>query len=160
MGRRYTALLPSVARAVQFDAFEFTPADDKPVRLLGLFIGQTTELGDAAEEQLTLEILRGGSAMTSGSGGTGSVAAQTPIKIDPNDNAPGFTYDAGNETVATFTGGETVWREVFNVRTGYAQWFPPEVQIECTQSQGGFVVRLPAPSDSITWSGVAILEEE
>lgn len=160
MAREYTCLLPSVARTVQFDPFEVTPADDKPITIHGIFLGQTTETGDAAEEQITVEILRGGTAMTSGSGGTGSVAAQAPVALDSADTASGATYDAGNETVATFTSGVTLWRDTFNVRTGYQMIFPPEDRPKCSQTNGGIVVRLSAPADSITWVGTLVISEE
>jgi hypothetical protein len=160
MSRRYTAVLPSVARTVAFDAFEFTPADDKPICIHGIFIGQSTEIGDAQEEQITVEIQRGGTGMTSGSTGTGSVAAQAPVAIDPVDTTAGATYDAGNETVATFTGGVTLWRDTFNVRSGYQMIFPPEMRPECSQANGGIVVRLTTtPADSITWVGTCVIEE-
>lgn len=161
MGRVYTALMPSgLARTVQFDAFEITPADDKPICLHHIVLGQGTEIGDAAEEILMLEILRGGTAMTSGSGGTGSLAAQTPSVIDPVDTASGATYDTGNETVATFTSGTTVWREPFNIRVGFDRIFTPEERIECSQANGGIVVRIEAPADSITWKGGTLVFEE
>lgn len=161
MGRRYTALMPSgLARTVQFDAFELTPADDKPVRIIHVVIGQSSDLGDAAEEVLTLEILRGGTAMTSGSGGTGSVTAQTPVAVDPVDAASGLTYDSGNETLATFTSGVTVWREPFNIRIGFDRLFAELEQIELSQANGGAVVRISAPADSITWNGGTLVFEE
>ena len=161
MGRQYTALMPSgLARTVQFDAFELTPADDKPIVLHHVVIGQTTDLGDANEEVLVMEILRGGTAMTSGSGGTGSLAAQTPIARDPVDTASGVTYDTGNETLATFTSGVTVWREPFNIRIGLDRIFIPEERIECSQANGGIVVRISAPADSVTWGGGTLVFEE
>lgn len=160
MSRRYTAVLPSVARTVPFDAFEITPADDKPICIHAIFLMATTEVGDAQEEMITVEIQRGGSAMTSGSAGTGSVAAQTPVAIDPVDTTAGATYDAGNETVATFTAGTTPWRDAFNVRTGYQMIFPPEMRIEASQANGGIVVRITTtPADSVSWVGTIVFEE-
>lgn len=161
MGRHYTAVMPSgLARTVQFDAFELTPADDKPICLHHIILGQTTDLGDAAEEVLVMEIVRGGTAMTSGSGGTGSVAAQTPQIIDPVDTGSGATYDSGNETLATFTSGVTLWREPFNIRMGLDRIFTPEERIECSQANGGIVIRVSAPADSVTWGGGTLVFEE
>lgn len=161
MKRRYTCLMPNgLARTVPFDAFELTPADDKPVALHHIILGQGTDLGDAAEEVLMCEILRGGTAMTSGSGGTGSVAAQVPVAVDPVDTASGLTYDSGNETLAAFTGGVTVWREPFNIRIGLDRLFTPEERIEVSQANGGLVVRIEAPADSITWKGGTLVFEE
>lgn len=160
MSRRYTAVLPSVDRTTAFDAFEITPADDKPICIHGIFLMATSEVGDAQEEMMTVEIQRGGSAMTSGSGGTGSVAAQTPVGIDPVDTTSGATYDAGNTSVATFTGGTTVWRDAFNVRSGYQMLFPPEIRPEASQANGGIVVRITTtPADSVSWVGTLVFEE-
>jgi len=161
VSRLYTALMPNaLARTVQFDAFELTPADDKPIALHHIIIGQGTDLGDAAEEVLMMEILRGGTGMTSGSGGTGSLAAQTPTLIDSVDAASGVTFDTGNETLATFTSGVTVWREPFNIRIGLDRLFEPEERIECSQANGGIVIRIEAPADSITWKGGTLVFEE
>lgn len=161
MSRQYTCLMPNaLARTVQFDAFELTPADDKPIAIHHVIIGQGSDLGDTAEEVLMLEILRGGTGMTSGSGGTGSLAAQAPVAIDPVDTASGLTFDTGNETLATFTSGVTVWREPFNIRIGFDRLFEPEERIEVSQANGGLVVRIEAPADSITWKGGTLVFEE
>jgi hypothetical protein len=41
------------------DLVELLPADDKPVKLVGFVFGQTSELGDAAEENLAKAVARG-----------------------------------------------------------------------------------------------------
>jgi len=161
MSRIYTVELPKVSRTTSFDYFELTPADDKPCRLIYLDIGQTTELGDAAEEQMEWTIRRGGTGMTSGSGGTGSVAAGSGVGKDAGiDPTSGFTYDAGNTTVATFTSGVILWHSAYNLRTGLI-WPPfPEMWIGVSQANGGLVVRLEStPADSIDFVGTAVVEE-
>jgi hypothetical protein len=149
-----------IARAVDFDMFEITPGDDNPVALHAVIIGQLTETGDTAEEFLEVSIQRGGTAMTSGSAGTGSLAAQAPQKTHSSLGTAGFTYDAGNETEATFTAGVVLHRDSFNVRTGYQWIWTPETRPVCTQANGGIVVRIEnTPADSITFVGTLYVEE-
>jgi hypothetical protein len=161
VSRFYTVELPKVSRTTQFDFFEITPADDKPVRIVLIDIAQVTELGDAQEEQIEWTIRRGGTAMTSGSAGAGSVAAAsgqgTAAGIDPGS---GFTYDAGNTTVATFTSGVVLWHSAFNVRNGLYFVAPPEGWIGASQANGGIVVRCEStPADSIDFVGTMLVEE-
>lgn len=156
MGRMYAVTFDVEAETGQVDFFELVPADDKPLALHSIFIGQTTEVGDAAEEMLEVEIHRGGTGMTSGSGGT----AQTPRPLHPTDAAAGFTAETLNTTLATFTSGVVVHRDAFNVRVGWQYRPTPEERIIVTQANGGLVVRLgAAPADSISWVGTAIVEE-
>ena len=104
-------------------------------------------------------VQRGGTGMTSGSAGTGSLAAQAPQQCASTDATAGFTYDAGNETEATFTAGVVLHRGAFNVRTGL-QWLWTPKEPVCTQVNGGIVVRIEnAPTDSITWVGTLYVEE-
>lgn len=156
MPRVYHVPLDATAITVAADLFEITPADDKPCCVHAVYIGQTTELGDTAEEQLEVEIRRGGTGITSGSGGS----APTPIGANSVDTAAGFGAEVANTTVATFTGGVLVLSDTFNVRTGW-QYVPlPEDRIWVTQANGGLVVRLGgAPADSITFAGYMVVEE-
>jgi hypothetical protein len=158
MGRMYTATfdLTAVTAAI-FDFFEFTPADDKPIILHAVYIGQTTEIADAQEEQMEWTIRRGGTGMSSGSGG---IAAANGVGLDPSYAASGFTFEAMNTTEATFTAGVEVHHDSFNVRTGL-QYIPtPEMRTQCSQLNGGFVVRCEStPVDSISFVGTAYIEE-
>lgn len=157
LGRMYTISFTATAVTTSLDLFEITPADDKPCVLHALYVGQTTELGDAAEEQLEWTIRRGGTAMTSGSGG---VAAANGIGLDPSYATSGFTYEARNTTLATFTAGTIVHDDTFNVRVGI-QYIPtPEMRPSVSQANGGMVCRLEAaPADSITFAATAYIEE-
>lgn len=163
MPRVYTCELPKVTRGTaSFDAFEITPADDKPVQIIGVDLQVLTETGDAAEEWLEWTIRRGGTGMTSGSAGTGSIAAAsgvgTAAGIDPGS---GFTYDAGNTTVATFTSGVICWHSAFNERIGLPLWTPPpELWIGCSQANGGIVVRIETTSaDAYDICGTLTVQE-
>ena len=75
------------------DLFELIPGDDKPIKLRGLVLGQTTEIADAAEESLGISIVHLAATVT-GSNGT----SVTPVPRDPgiSDLAAGFTPTASN----------------------------------------------------------------
>ena len=76
------------------DWIELVPATNKPVKLLSFIWGQSTEVGDASEEGLSLTLIRASGAYTSGSGGS----TPTPAKADPSQAAQGFTVEANNTT--------------------------------------------------------------
>jgi hypothetical protein len=156
--RMYTVTFDVTAATVAVDWFELTPADDKPIVIHSLYIGQTTEAGDTQEEMLPWSIQRGGTAMTSGSGGT---TAANAVVLGPSGATSGFTFEAMNTTPASFTGGVVLHRDSFNVRTGLVYIPTPETRPSCSQANGGMVVRLgAAPTDSISWTGTVHIEEQ
>lgn len=157
IGRGYTCVLAPTAFTAAFDIFELTPADDKSLQVCGIVIGQTTEITDAQDEQLEIKIMRGGTAMTSGSGGT---AAANAVSVDATGQGSGFTFEAGNTTLATFTSGVTLWEDTMNVRSGWQLWLPPEAWFGVSQGNGGLVVRMNStPADSITFDASMLVYE-
>lgn len=90
MGRVYSVNFENVAVTAAQDFFEISPADDKPVKLLGLFLSQSTELGDAAEEMLRVQVIRG-----HGTGGSGGSTA-TAVAVDSGEVAAGFAAEVNN----------------------------------------------------------------
>ena len=156
MPRMYTVVFGAVSVSAAQDLFEITPADDKPVEIVGLSLCQTgnSDVGDAAEECLRFSIIRGHT--TSGSGGS----APTPTPVKPNDTAAGFTAEVNNTTVAS-TGTTTILHEdSFNVRSGYLNWWPMESEPTANQGNTTIVVRLnTAPADAITLSGTLYVRE-
>lgn len=154
MGRQYSIAFSAVAVTAAQDLFEIQPADDKPVAIRGLFIGQTSDAGDSQDEQLQVSIIRG--YTTSGSGGSsGTINA-----LNPSDAAAGFTAEINNTTVATTGTGAVLHTEAFNVRAGYGNWWPPENMPRATQGNTTIVVRITAPADSLTMSGTLYVEED
>ncbi len=154
MGRVYSVNFENVAVTAAQDFFEISPADDKPVKLLGLFLSQSTELGDAAEEMLRVQVLRGHS--TSGSGGS----SQTPVPVNPGDPASAFAAEVNNTTIASSGTAVILHSESFNIRAGMGLWWTPECQPVASQANTTIVVRLLAnPADSVTMSGTLYVEE-
>jgi hypothetical protein len=156
-GRMYVCTFDATAATVAVDFFELTPSSNKLCVVHSIYIGQTTEFGDAMEEMLEVEIQRGGTAMTTGSGGT---AAAAGVSLGPQQEDSVFTYEAMNTTNATFTAGKVLHRDAFNVRTGFQYRPTPEERIHVSQANGGLTVRLgAAPADTVTWVGTMLVEE-
>lgn len=155
-GRGYTVQFDNVSVSAIQDLFEITPADDKPVAIVGLFLSQTgvADVGDAAEELLPVQIIRGFTA--SGSGGS----APTPVALSPIDTAAGFTAEVNNTTVATTGTSVTLHSDNFNVRVGYQNWWPEDAAPAASQANTTIIVRLTrAPADAITLSGTLYVKE-
>ena len=143
------------------DLWEITPADDKPVRIRGIRIGQTSELGDSAEECMDITIVHLGATVTSGSGGS----SVTPVPCDPgiSDLAAGFTAEINNTTLATSSGTTTVMEPIpWNMRqTPFEVWFPDDRYAPQARQGSALVVRMNSTvTDDISFSGCLFVEEE
>jgi len=153
MSRVYSVQFNAVAVTAQQDFFEINPAAGKACRILGLFLSQSTEAGDAEDEQLTV-LLKSGQT-TSGAGGS----APTPVRNNVTDAAAGFTAEANNTTKATAGTIVTHHAENFNVRGGYVYIPTERMQIELTGSRRFTVELSKTPADSVTMSGTIYVEE-
>lgn len=152
--RMYTVVFQAVAITASQDLFEITPADDKPVLIAGLFLGNSTDFGDAQDELLRYSIIRG--FTTSGSGGS----APTPTPLDRSGAAAGFTAEVNNTTLANTGTSKTLHADSFNVRAGEKLWIPEGAMSECSQADTTIVVRLlSTPADSITFDGTLYVLE-
>jgi len=154
-GRIYTVVFGAVSVSAAQDFFEISPADDKPVQLVGITIDQTgiSDVGDAQEELLRWQVIRG--YTTSGSGGS----APTPRPLAPNDVAAGFAAEVNNTTVANTGTAVTLHEGAFNVRSGLIFWWPEGTEPGASQGNTTIVVRTVAPSDAITFSGTLYVRE-
>lgn len=153
-GKVYTVVFEGVAVTATQDFFEVSPADDRPVEIIGLFLSQYSDTGDAADEILSYSVVRGHT--TSGSGGS----APTPRPLDPSDPAAAFATEVNNTTIASAGTGVVLHRGSFNVRVGESLWLPPEAVWKATQGNTTIVVRLnAAPADSLTMNGTLYVRE-
>lgn len=156
MSRIYTVSFTQqtiAAASGDYDLFELTPADDVPLEIIGLVIAVTSELGDAAEEILPIQFIRGHA--TSGNG-----TATTPRAIDPKSPAAGFTAETVGATIASTGTPITVWAEGFNVRSGYQMWFPEGCGPRVTQADTMMVIRSSATvADDLTMSATLVVRE-
>lgn len=140
------------------DLLEILPADDKPCRLRGILLSQTSEVADAAEEGLRITVQRFPANVTSGSGGS----TVTPTKMDSADVAAGFAAECNNTTVATTDGTAVTavdmgWN---NRNSPYEQWFPDEDFALKAKQGEAIIVRLEStPADDFTGSFTFWIEE-
>ncbi len=136
-----------------YDLFEITPADDKPIRIHAIYLDVLTETGDAEEEILRWRIIRGHA--TSGNG-----SATTPRPLNRSDGAAGFTAETVGSTIASTGSPVNLHSGGFNVRTGLEYVPTPECRPEASQADTTIVVRLMAAvTDDLNMSGTIYVEE-
>lgn len=144
IGRVYAVTGSAVVITAAQDLVENSPADDKPVELIGWHIGQNSDAGDAQDELLQITVIRGHTS--SGSGGS----SVTPAPLNPNDAAAGFAAEINNTTIASAGTTATLFASAWNVRAGSDVWLPEDVRPRASQANTTLVVRMSAPADSIT----------
>lgn len=151
--RVYSVIFDNVTISVAQDLFELSPADDKPIELHSLHlsnVGGTADAGDAQEELLRLQIIRG--FTTSGSGGS----APTPAPINSSaDAAAGCAAEVNNTTLANTGTTATLFVDGWNIRIPYYKQWTDLDRPGASQANTTLVVRLAAaPADAVSVSGV------
>jgi hypothetical protein len=140
------------------DLWEVLPADDLPCKIRGVRLGQTSEVGDAAEEILSISVVRLRATVTSGSGGS----AGAPEQVDLANQAPGFAVEVNNTTVAT-TDGDTEILEylAWNERASpFEVWYPdPDFAPRAVQGEALLIRLNSTVADDITFAGTLWVEE-
>lgn len=156
--RCYTVVFAASAQTNKVDWFELQTTSSSGIALLGLDIGQTTELGDSAEEQIDWYIKRGSGSYTSGSGGNTSVARKT---VRSGDAAATFTAETLNTTQIAVGSGtlDTLLNSAFNLRQGLQLWWTPETAFTAKVSEALAIGMTGNPADSVTWVGTAYVAE-
>jgi len=150
----YSAQFTGVAITAAQDLFELVAGSGKPIVVLGFEIGQTTDVGDAAEEILSLNFNSG--QTTSGSGGS----SVTPAATDTgNTVAASATCEANNTTKASAGTILTHWSGTWNIRVPQEKVFTQEQQIIIAASRRCTLELVGAPADSITVNGTIWFQE-
>lgn len=138
------------AAGTDCDLGYFLAADDKPIRIRGMRISQTSEVGDAAEENIRISIIRLPATVTVGSGGS----AVTPVDVDDRANTTaGFTARCNDTTLATTSGTAATLEEIgWNERaTPYEVWWPDErFAPQCRQASALVVRNQTTVADDIS----------
>ena len=140
------------------DLWELVPADDKPIKLRGFRFGQISEVADAAEEGVEIQVIRLGATVT-GSNGT----SVTPVPMDSADVAAGAACEVNGATVATTSGTTTIVDSVpWNIRNSPCEiWYPDErFAPKAKQGEGLFIRLITTVADDVTFGGAAFIEEE
>lgn len=150
----YTVSFTKIAVTVAVDAWELTPADDKPISVYGLFLGQSSDFGDAAAEILPYRVIRGHTV--AGSGG----ATTTPRPLDRSGATAGFTCKTNNTTAANTGTAADLHADSFHVASGEKLWLPEGSEWEASQADTTLIIRLAtAPADSLDMSGTLYVRE-
>lgn len=142
------------------DLLSIQPASNKPCRLVGWIIGQSSEVGDAAEEGLRLTLRHMTATVTIGSGGS----SVTPVANRPGTTdivAAGFTARCNDTTVATTSGASVVMEELgWNERASPWERWIPEEQRPLAINGEVLIVRLETtPADDLTAQLTFFVEE-
>ena len=153
MGRMYTAVFAAVSVTAQQDFFEVNAPADSVVVLHEINITQTSDVGDAAEEMLSLAIKSG--ATTSGTGGT----TPTAVPMSLGDAAFGGSVEVNNTTKALGGTIVTHYRESFNIRSGFKYLPTPETRKPLSPSARLTVELVTTPADALTMDGTITFEE-
>ncbi len=156
MGRRYYAPIAIATVTTQLDIFELLAASGKPLEIHEIVLEQTSEIGDAQEEQLELVLKRITGAPTSGSGG----GTSAPIACVPNDTAVGATVETGNTTKLTGGTSTELSRRSWNVRSSFYFTPVPEGRIVIDAATRAVLELATTPADSISKIVGHILFEE
>lgn len=151
--REYTVKIPPTSVSVAQDLAELVPGANKPIEIFGLELYQTSDVGDAAEKILGVEVIVGNT--TSGSGGT----APTPQPINPNDAAAAFTAKVNNTTQASAGSPSTVHSGGWNTRAGLALWWPTGSGPKASAAHSRIRIAQTAPGDAITMGGTVYVRE-
>jgi hypothetical protein len=136
-----------------YDFFEITPADDRPVELIGLLLAVKSEVGDAQDEMVSYGIVTDNAT-------TGNGTATTPRPVDQRDGTVGFSAESVASTPASTGTAIEMMNDTFNVRAGLQLWLPEEYRVRVDQADVMACVRLwTALADDATISGTAWVRE-
>lgn len=149
----YTVVFSGVAVTAQQDFIEVTAGSAKPLALIAFGISQSSDVGDAAEEGLSVLIKSG--ASTSGSGGS----SYTPVPLDSSLGASSFVAEINNTTKANTGTIVTHYSYNWNVRVGLDVVFPDPMVIMLPASRRLTIELATSPADSLTCSGYAVFQE-
>lgn len=161
MGRIYAVTYNGTLTAAggDTDLLSIQPADDKPVKLRGFRLSQTSEVGDSAEEGVRVTVKRLPATFTVGSGGS----AVTPIPMDSADAAAGCTTRCNDTTVSTTSSTAVTLEEIgWNERNSPCDFWYPDERFSPKAKQGeGLVVRMETTiADDMTGCLTFWIEEE
>lgn len=141
------------AASGDYDFFELTPADDRPIEIVALWITCKSELGDAQEEQIAWSVVTDNA--TSGNG-----TSATPRPLDQRAATAGFTAETVASTPASTGTPLTIVSDCFNVRAGMHEVFPDCMRPRADQADTMLCVRLTtALADDATFSGTIWVRE-
>jgi len=118
--------------------------------ILGVVIGQTSDVGDAVAENLPISFNRFTDALTNVTG---------EVMMDEGDAA--LTGDfAINVSTELTTGDAIIHADVWNIALPFIWLPPPEMRIRIKVATGVAVRLFAAPADALTMSGTIYLGQD
>lgn len=148
MGRMYSVSFTEVAVTAQQDFFQIE-AVNVPAIIHSVYLSQTTDVGDAAAENLSILIRRVTDALT-------NVTAEA--QLDTGDSAANADLNV-NDVTELVTGAQTIHSEAWNIAMPFVYLPPPEQRIVVPVGDVVTVNLNTTPADSITMSGTMYFEE-
>ena len=150
--RYWISSATAAAVTAAFDALETTLATGVG-KIERVHLWQLTDLGDAQEEVLRVEFVRGNT--TSGSGG------QTTVLVPTNsfDSAATMAGEVMNTTVASAGTPVSLAPQGWNIRIPLDYPIPPPQEI-AIRTTSRIVLRVSAPADSITANASWLIHQE
>ena len=153
MGRIYTVQFNGTAITAQQDLFEIVPAATDIVKIHEIGISQTSDVGDAEEELLSI-LLKSGQTTS----GTPSTAVNIEKRLI-GDATAGLTAEKNNTTKATAGTIVTHYAWSWNVRVPFQVIFTPETQPILAPSRRCTLELATTPADELTCSAYMVIEE-
>ncbi len=148
-GNIYTASFTSVSVSAVQDLFEILAPADAVIELLGINLGQTSDVGDAEAESRLVTLRRVSGAPTSGSGGT----TPTPRPHNQGAVASGCTVEANNTTQLSGGTNVVLFPIAWNIRVRDFEVPIPEARFYFSPSTRLLLELEEAPADAITCHG-------
>lgn len=140
------------AASGDYDFFELDAVAEKPIEIVALFLGNKSEIGDAQEEQVAFQIVRGNTT-------TGNGTATTARALDPSDGAASFSAKVVSSSPASAGTALALHTDTFNIRTGLQLIFPPEMRPKTAGADLLCVRLLTALADDAVISGTVYVRE-
>ena len=148
MGRIYSVSFTDVAVTAAQDFFQIE-AVTVPAIIHAAYLSQSTDVGDAAAEALSLRFRRVTDALT-------NVTAEA--QLDTGDAIALADLNV-NDTTPLTTGAQTIHPENWNIAMPFVYLPPPELRIVVPVGNVVTLNLITTPADSITMSGVLYFEE-
>lgn len=149
MGRMYSLSFTDTPVTVSGDLFQLQ-AQTVPAIIHAAYISQTSDVGDAVAENLTLSLIKADEAVTDiGSG----------VPLDGGDTAALANVNVNRTTDRLTTSLSGVHVEAWNIAQTFVYLPPPEMK-PVVQIGKSIVLQLTTPpADSITMNGTIYWEE-
>ncbi len=156
MSRFYYAPFDCTTVTAAQGLWEVRPATDDPIRIWAFEIGNLTEVGDAEEEQLELNLIRRTGSPTSGTGG----AAVTEVPAVQDDVATTATVRENDTTEASAGTAQVMLKIPWNVRIPYI-WSAPHERAAIQVKDNDLIVLdlITVPADTLNIAGWVLYEE-